>query len=78
MHKLFGKNNDRDFDIQKIGFYVSWLETVARRPKVRKAFLRYLNVTNTEDAGHFRYFMNEGGAGVVANWLGGSISHRDS
>ena len=60
--KFWEKPNDRDFDKQKIGLHVSWLETIARRRKVRKAFLRYLNVTNTEDAGHFRYFMNEGGA----------------
>ena len=76
--KFWAKTNDKDFDKQKIGLYVSWLEMIARRRKARKAFLRYLNVTNTEDAGHFRHFMNEGGAGVVANWLGGSISHRDS
>ena len=67
--KFWAKTSDKDFDKQKIGLYVSWLEMIARRRKVRKAFLRYLNVTNTEDAGHFRPFMNEGCAAVVADWL---------
>ena len=75
--KFWAKTNDKDFDKQKIGLYVSWLEMIARRRKVRKAFLRYLNVTNTEDAGHFRHFMNEGGAGAVVNLLWGSISSGD-
>ena len=58
--KFWEKTNDKDFDKQKIGLYVSWLEMIARRRKVRKAFLRYLNVTDTEDAGHFEILQGFG------------------
>ena len=35
LHRVLGKTNDRDHDKRKTEDYIAWLETVARRWKVR-------------------------------------------
>ena len=63
------QTEDENADKLKLNEYIDWLGIHAKRWGVRKAFLRYLNFTNTNDARRYQHFVKGGGTNLVINLL---------
>ena len=67
--RIPAQTEDENADKLKLNEYIDWLRIHAKRWGVRKAFLRYLNFTNTNDARRYQHFVKGGGANLVIDLL---------